>query len=416
MAKASLCPPGSDNTFGPRVNSSCRAFDFTLLFEDAFFSVLPTSLFLIVVLPRLQFLRSAPVKLASYRLAVWKLSLLVILFALQVVFTALQTTTSAIHTKLSLASGLLDIIATFSAAVLSFAEDQRTVRPSDVLVIYFSAASILYIPRLRTLWLIPCITACKSLWTAIYVFTLAILIVESARKTKFLRRLHQNVTPEQSGGFWSQSLFIWVLPFFHQGYLKHLQLSDIPEVDESLAGYTAGQKLQTAWDITTADRRLLFATFRAYRWSFLSGIPPRLALTAFTFAQPFLITTLVDWMGATAAPANYGPALIGAVVLVYSGLAVSTAIYWRQRYRFITAIRAGLVSIIYAATTGSKSVQAKDMAAITLMDTDVERIASDFRFVHEIWASALEVGIALWLLELQVSVACLVPAVICLGD
>jgi ATP-binding cassette, subfamily C (CFTR/MRP), member 1 len=246
-------------------------------------------------------------------------SLLGILFALQVVFTAFQTTTQAIHTKLSLASGLLNIIATFAAAVLSFAEDQRTVRPSDVLVIYFSAISILYIPRLRTLWLIPSITACQSLWTAVYIFTVAILVVESAKKTKFLRRLHQPVTPEQSGSFWSQNLFIWVLPFFHQGYLKHLQLEDIPEVDEALAGDVAEHKLQTAWDM---DRRLLYATFRAYRWSFLSGIPPRLALTAFTFAQPFLITTLVDWMGATEPPENYGPALIGAVILVYSGLAV----------------------------------------------------------------------------------------------
>ena len=249
-------------------------------------------------------------------------SLLVTLFTLQVVFTAFQTTTSAIHTELSLASGLLNIIATFAATVLSFAEDQRTVRPSDILVIYFSATCILYIPRLRTLWLIPSITACQSLWTVVYVFTVATTIVESVRKTKLLRQLHQKVTPEQSSGFWSRSLFIWVLPFFHQGYFQRFQLSDIPEVDESLAGYAAEQKLQTAWDTTTADRRLLYATLRAYRWSFLSGIPPRLALTAFTFSQPFLITALVDWMGTAAAPTNYGPALIGAVVLVYSGLAV----------------------------------------------------------------------------------------------
>ncbi|PCG93312.1 ABC transporter, integral membrane type 1 [Penicillium occitanis (nom. inval.)] len=389
MADTSLCPLGSDDTFGPRVNPNCRAFDFTILFQDAFFSVLPTSLFLIVVLPRLQFLRRASVKLMSYSLVVWKLyipkSLLILIFTLQVVFTAFQTTTPAIYTKLSLTSGLLNIVATFAAAVLSFAEDQRTVRPSDVLVVYFSAASIFHIPRLRTLWLIPSITTCKILWTAIYGFTVAILLAESARKTKLLRQLYQG-------------------------------LEDMPEIDDNLAGQAAEDKLQSAWNIINADRRqrLLYATFRAYGWVFLSGIPPRLALTALTFAQPFLITALVDWMGTDDAPADYGPALTGAVVLVYSSLAVLRAIYWRQTYRFITTIRAGLVSIIYTATTGLKSAQIKDMAAITLMDTDVERIASDFKYIHEVWASALEVGIALWLLERQVSVACLIPAVICL--
>jgi ATP-binding cassette, subfamily C (CFTR/MRP), member 1 len=110
----------------------------------------------------------------------------------------------------------------------------------------------------------------------------------------------------------------------------------MPEIDDNLAGQAAEDKLQSAWNIINADRRqrLLYATFRAYGWVFLSGIPPRLAFTALTFAQPFLITALVDWMGTDDAPADYGPALTGAVVLVYSSLAVCVyslhAICFRQ--------------------------------------------------------------------------------------
>lgn len=73
MATASACPFGSDNRFGPRVNVACRLFDFTLLFEDAFFSVLPAALFLLLVASRLQYLRTAPIKLISYKLAIYKL-------------------------------------------------------------------------------------------------------------------------------------------------------------------------------------------------------------------------------------------------------------------------------------------------------------------------------------------------------
>ncbi|KAL8782676.1 MAG: hypothetical protein Q9213_005184 [Squamulea squamosa] len=46
------------------------------------------------------------------------------------------------------------------------------------------------------------------------------------------------------------------------------------------------------------------------------------------------------------------------------------------------------------------------------MGTDVERIVVSFRSIHEVWASLLDVGVATWLLGRQLSVACIVPAVI----
>lgn len=70
---AMACPPNSDNVFGPRVNPECRPFDFTLLFEDGFFGLLPAALFLVLTPQRLYILRSSPVKLDSFRLTLVKL-------------------------------------------------------------------------------------------------------------------------------------------------------------------------------------------------------------------------------------------------------------------------------------------------------------------------------------------------------
>jgi hypothetical protein len=67
------CSAGSDNLLGPRVNLSCRPFDFTLLFEDALFTVLLTSLFFLAATARLSVLVRAPVKVNPHRLAAWKL-------------------------------------------------------------------------------------------------------------------------------------------------------------------------------------------------------------------------------------------------------------------------------------------------------------------------------------------------------
>jgi hypothetical protein len=64
--------------------------------------------------------------------------------------------------------------------------------------------------------------------------------------------------------------------------------------------------------------------FCAYGWAYVSAIPPRLAYSCFTFAQPFLITATLKYIGDPSAsePKFYGTGLIGAYILVYLGLAV----------------------------------------------------------------------------------------------
>ena len=71
---------------------------------------------------------------------------------------------------------------------------------------------------------------------------------------------------------------------------------------------------------------MLSAILRAYSLPFLSAMLPRLALTAFTFSQPFLITATVTFFGAPSSPetTQYGKALVGAYLLVYLGSAVNT--------------------------------------------------------------------------------------------
>lgn len=77
--------------------------------------------------------------------------------------------------------------------------------------------------------------------------------------------------------------------------------------------------------------------------------------------------------------------------------------------------RAGLISIIYSHTTELHGSHVKDTAALTLMGTDVERIVESLKSLHETWASIIEAAVALFLLERQVSLSCLVPACISLG-
>lgn len=75
-------------------------------------------------------------------------------------------------------------------------------------------------------------------------------------------------------------------------------------------------------------------------------------------------------------------------------------------------LRSGLISIIYDQTLGLRPEDLSGTAAITMMGTDVERIESSLRALHEAWASILEVAIAIWLLSRQIWIACLIPLII----
>ena len=96
-------------------------------------------------------------------------------------------------------------------------------------------------------------------------------------------------------------------------------------------------------------------------------------------------------------------------------LQVSTVLYSRQTYRFIIGIRGGLIAAIYRQTLELRTEDLGTASAITLMGTDVERIATGMRDIHEIWASPIDIGLAVWLLERQLAVSCIVPVILSLG-
>lgn len=332
-------------------------------------------------------------------------------------YTGYQVRTAALHTTLSTPAAALEIAATLAALILSFLEDRRSIKPSDVLILYFSSLTVLDIPRLRTLWLIASIPIPRGLFTAIYAAIVLIVVLESLQKTECIRAVYRDVSIEQLHGFWGRNLFIWTFPLFRDAYRHIISLDDLPEVDSTLLGASAGLRLHQAWQKAHGKYRLIKAVFRAYAGLVLAAVIPRILLAGFTFCQPFLIAATINYITEPPTPENkrYGQALVGAYAIVYSGLAASTAAYYRQASRLATVVRSGLIAMISEQTLRLKSAQLQAGNAVTLMGTDTERIVVSVRTVHELWASLASVGVAIWLLEIQVYVACVVPAVMAVG-
>ncbi|KJK85018.1 hypothetical protein H633G_11151 [Metarhizium anisopliae BRIP 53284] len=147
-------------------------------------------------------------------------------------------------------------------------------------------------------------------------------------------------------------------------------------------------------------------TFLAYKWQFLAGVLPRLLFTGFTFAQPFLINAVVDFVGAPGEQqtAQVAASLVGATVLVYVGIAVCGAAYRHMTYQLLTMYRGGLASLVFKKTLRLEASSIRDSAPVTLMSTDIESIVMSGDAIHDIWASFIEIPLAIYLLYRNVGV------------
>lgn len=111
------------------------------------------------------------------------------------------------------------------------------------------------------------------------------------------------------------------------------------------------------------------------------AILPRLFQTGFTFAQPFLVRRVVNYIQQTDDSHNdaVGTGLIFSYVVVYVGSALATSLTQHWTIKLVTRMRAGLIGLVYSRTLeiGSQAVDEAD--AITLMNADVQRITTGFQ-------------------------------------
>lgn len=163
-----------------------------------------------------------------------------------------------------------------------------------------------------------------------------------------------------------------------------------------------------------SSNALLKCTFKTYKWQFVAGILPRLLYSGFRFAQPFLINAVVDFVGEPEGEysENVAAGLIGATVLVYVGLAISTSWYNHLTCQLLTMCRGSLASLVFKKTLKLETTSIKDSAPVTLMSTDIEAIVAGGATIHELWANLLELPVGIYLLYRQVgppSLLILVP-------
>lgn len=77
-------------------------------------------------------------------------------------------------------------------------------------------------------------------------------------------------------------------------------------------------------------------------------------------------------------------------------------------------VRGILVTMLYKKASSLNLNEADPANSLTLMSADVERITQGWQTMHEIWANSAEIGLAIYLLERQLGISCIVPVCVAL--
>ncbi|CAN9446968.1 unnamed protein product [Alternaria alternata] len=317
------------------------------------------------------------------------------------------------NNRAELASAAISFIGAVLLGFLSFVEHMRSIRPSFLLTVYLFFTSIFGIERSRSYALTPELDLVATVFASRLAVKVFLAIVEARDKRRLLLPDFANNPTEATSGVYRRVTFWWLNPLFKKGFSTSLTVDDLFQLDKHLTADYLHHLIGSSWArVANVGTHSLFGTtLRKLKWPILAVVPPRLCLIAFNFCQPFLIERAVNFSqeAETAQTANIGYGLIGAYIIVFIGIAISTGQYMHFTFRFITQMRGGLISMLYNKATEVTLTDMDPASSITLMSADVERIVTGMETGHEVWSNTLEIALAMYLLERQLGAACAIP-------
>ncbi|PYH86162.1 multidrug resistance protein MDR [Aspergillus uvarum CBS 121591] len=406
-----------DNEFGPQASHGCRGgFDFTLLFEECFFSIAPSVLLLLILPVRWRQLRPGRIRKVSqnwlYRA---KLGLGHAFGATQLALLVVWLLPHAPRTQASLPVAALSFVTSLGLLLLSHWEHLFSIHPSHILNLALSVSLLLDAVRARSLWLASNF-AIAGLYSASIAIKVVWFYLESRSKHALLEQASVQYGNEEITGLYSRAFFWWANPYLFLGFKSLFSIHDLPHLDQSLSAEILHERLHNTWNQASksSHNALAYCTMYTFKSSMICSFIARLAVIGLSYSQPFLITALTDYVENTKPDRNKGYGLIGAFGLVFLLKGIFSCLYQHHNYRLITKVRGAVVSLIYQKTLTLQFDENTDSVALNLMSNDIDNIAFGIQNMHEVWASPVETGIALYLLQRQVSWAAAVPAFISL--
>ncbi|KAL2022218.1 hypothetical protein VTK56DRAFT_5828 [Thermocarpiscus australiensis] len=409
-----------DDNLGPWAGPSCRGgLDFTLLFEEAILSLLPTVLLVIAALLQVAYLYGRPRQTSNGNLLPLKQALIVAMGLLKLavlMLWALPGTTAA-RTRMTLAAAALNLVVVFPLSVLSYFEHVFRVAPSFIIELYLLLTVLFDVVRVRTLWLMPpsAHVPLAAVETATLAVKLILAVVEAASKEGLVfQEVRDKYTAEQLSGLYGRSLFFWLARTLWNGFSRYLVPSDLsgPRDDDSAELLRDRFRASWAHNPNKAGKAALLSTlFKSMPEKFIIPVIPRAIIVALTLTQPMLLERMITFVqeGGYEQRMDVGYALIGAFALLYTLMALFNAWYAHACNKLALELRSQLVDSCYRQLLKLRLSALDSGNAATLINVDMQHIMEGSAILHDIWASMVTVAVAVYLLYRKIQLAFIAP-------
>ncbi|ATY61286.1 ABC multidrug [Cordyceps militaris] len=405
-----------DGAFGPALKG---VFDFTLSFEHSILSIVPTSVFIALTPLHVNHLfRRQPCVKPGILLWLKMLST-VLLLSCHVASLALWAISSVPRHDLAVASAAIACVGSICVFFLLYAEHIYSYRPSTLLSLYLTLMVLFDIAKTRSYFLRTDLRALAGLSVAVVVAEFVLLLLQEVSKRRLVtsRNSQPLLSGETLSGFWGRALFLWVNTTLKLGFRSILRVEDLKDLGPEFSSERLHTEFEPHWQTAspTSNHSLASALLRTLYPEFLRVIVPRICFLGFTFSQPWLIMAIIDTVVSGHPGSEISGGLVGATALVYIGIAISRGYYRHHAYRSATLTRGILVTAILHKALKLTHTQLKKSAALTLMTADIETLTFTITTFHDLWASAFELGLAIFMLAKIIGGACffvLIPAVL----
>ncbi|OAA60779.1 ABC transporter [Cordyceps fumosorosea ARSEF 2679] len=360
-------------------------FDFSLKFEETILQILPSSSFILFA------------SCAAF-----------VLFALELVNLILRRL-SDIRIETTYPAASLDFVAALAVVTVVYIQHGHAIRSSAVFGLYLAIGTLIDGTKSRSYFLRH-LTASGAVAAATAAMRLVLLVLEEVPKTKLIidPELRTISNGEATSGFFSRSLFVFLLPMLRSGYNGILVLDDLSDLGIEFAARGLLLTLSDHWpaSLRTSANSLFIACCKTWKWALLIILIPRLCLTGFVYSQPFVMRAVITHIGQPYSDEMGG--LIGATLTAFGGAALCRAISTHLKNRFIARVRGGLIAQLFDKSYRLKVSEAKKQAAITMMSADYESIAEGIPACVEIPFSIVESSLGIFFLSRFIKLSCFI--------
>ncbi|KAJ6782801.1 hypothetical protein PWT90_09671 [Aphanocladium album] len=352
-------------------------FGFTLGFEDVVLNMLPSivALFLSPLVIS-DYFRESALYVRNSPLLWLKLSGAASLISVEMACLLFRCMLIGARTDSTFAAASLDVMAALTVGAVFYIEHQRAIRASTYLGLHLAVGIIIDATRSRHYFLQPEMEILGILTAVAASIRFSLLILEELPKEMALSDTEaDDIGREAMSGFWSRACFLWLHSTIVLGFRTILQISDLGSIGSEFSS------------------RLLYSRFQA------------------PWKSPLLLERSIAIIGEPNTPESEVDEMIGAVAIVFTGVAVSHAMTDHMAYRCVTKLRGALVSHIIAKTHRLPVADAKKSAAVTLMSTDIESIATGLPRCFDLPVGLAEVGLGVYCLSRFTGYRCVLVVV-----